>query len=352
MLTKVKNQESWNKLLRAVGEYDCYHTYEYHEITRKPSEESFLLKYESGSTLILVPFVKRRIVGTPYFDLTSVYGYAGPLMNTKTTESDIKLFQQLFKDFIQKEKVVSVFSRLHPFLSFQEPVLQGIGDVVPIGPVVNIDLTKALEDQRSAFSKTTKRYLNKLKRQFYVYLGKSETDIDDFVTLYESTMDRVDASESYYFSREYYSKFLRSTEFETDLIFAKTLDQHQVASAAIMIKTGNIVQYHLSGTHQEYLGSSPLRMLIDDTRTRATEQGYKYFNLGGGVGGREDSLLRFKSSFSKDYKAFKIWKYIADPKVYEELCREAGLDLSGDPESEANGFFPLYRMKDVKTGAY
>jgi len=58
-------------------------------------------------------------------------------------------------------------------------------------------------------------------------------------------------------------------------------------------------------------------------------------NLGGGLGSREDSLLRFKMSFSKKTKKFSVWQCIANKEVYDEL--------SASSKSEDAEFFPKYR---------
>ena len=79
-------------------------------------------------------------------------------------------------------------------------------------------------------------------------------------------------------------------------------------------------------------------------RIKASEQGYKYLNLGGGKGSNEDSLFRFKSSFSKDFQTFKIWKHIVDQDIYEKLTLQ---NLPGQAAviQEKISFFPAYRYK-------
>ena len=74
-------------------------------------------------------------------------------------------------------------------------------------------------------------------------------------------------------------------------------------------------------------------------RIKSTKEGFKCFNLGGGRGSAEDSLFKFKSSFSKCFKEFKIWKYIIDEDAYKMLVdKHIGADY------ETN-FFPAYRSK-------
>ena len=132
---------------------------------------------------------------------------------------------------------------------------------------------------------------------------------------------------------------MNSNDFDAEILFAVIEETNEIISGAIMVKTNNIIQYHISGTRNEYLHLTPIRILIDEMRIKGTEQGYTFFNLGGGLGSEEDSLFNFKASFSKDFKNFKIWKYIVNSKVYDTLVSQY-TDLNSNQD-----FFPLYRNK-------
>lgn len=348
MLTIIYDEKPWQAILDTIGTYDCYHTHNYHKITKEHGGTEFLLNYEDDDIHIAIPFIKRTIEGTPYFDLTSTYGYAGPLIKTNSINPDFNKFQEVFRRFLEKEQIVTVFSRLHPYFPDQASVIQGLGEVIELGPIVNIDLSKDVELQRAAFSKTTKRYLNKTRRLFYVDHNKSESDILKFRELYNQTMNRLDAKDTYFFSMDYFLGFMNSANFQTDFMFAKTRDSDEVAAAAMILKTKNIVQYHLSGTSEKHMQNSPLRLLLDEARIQATKEQYRHFNLGGGVGSKQDSLFQFKSSFSKDFKVFKIWKYVVNKSVYEQLSKNTRLDKEIQNES----FFPLYRANEYRKNAY
>jgi hypothetical protein len=166
-----------------------------------------------------------------------------------------------------------------------------------------------------------------------------------FIKLYYETMDRVDAAPDYFFEEAYFFGLLESQEFQCDLIFVQLQDTKEFISGALMIKTRDIVQYHLSGTRNEYLSLTPLRLLIDETRIRAMEEGFRFFNLGGGLGSLEDSLFYFKSSFSKDFRSFSVWKYIVNESVYLTLCEQRKSEIEDPAHFEESGYFPLYRFK-------
>ncbi|TXN35985.1 peptidoglycan bridge formation glycyltransferase FemA/FemB family protein [Flagellimonas hymeniacidonis] len=342
-LTAVTEREQWNSALEKHKVYDFYHTYGYHQLSKKKEEKAVLLAYDNIGVTIHLPLLIRPVPGqTNVYDATSVYGYPGPLCTGHSISSEtITSFKASLLDFFRENNIVSVFSRLNPFIPNQEIVLQDLGDIEILGSVVNIDLTKDVEEQRTLFSKTTKRYINKVRKICTTRISKEKEDILKFIELYYENMDRVNADQSYYFDYDYFFNFIHSPDFETDVIFAELKDTGKVISAAMMVKTNNIIQYHISGTLNDYLEITPIRLLIDTMRIRGTEQGYTFFNLGGGLGSQNDSLLRFKSSFSKDFRDFKVWKLIVDQTKYNQLTGPKAEKVN----SLDNTFFPLYRYE-------
>lgn len=338
-LSCITTKKEWDSTLKEVENHDFYHTYDYHNLSKEKEETAILVKYSEGYTLIALPLIIRRIDDSEYFDATSVYGYSGPLQKNVDESFDNNKFSKALAEFLNDKKIVSVFSRLNPFIKNQSPILKGIGETVKLGNIVNIDLTKPIDEQRTIFSKTTKRYLNKGRKTLEVICSAKNSNIKEFIKLYYENMDRVNAKNNYYFSEEYFNKFINSKDFKTDVLFAIDKENNTIISAAMMVKTNNIIQYHISGTKTNALYLSPIRLLIDEMRIRGTQENYTYFNLGGGLGNEEDELFRFKSSFSKDFKSFKIWKHIVNIDVYNKLVSEKNIKEEVD-------FFPLYRYND------
>ncbi|NMH88207.1 peptidoglycan bridge formation glycyltransferase FemA/FemB family protein [Flavivirga algicola] len=342
-LRVIEKKTEWYNTLDDIGYYDFYHTYDYHYLSKLGDEKAVLLKYTEGNKVICFPFLIRKINDTDYFDATSVYGYAGPLQKNLDKNFDNSFFSKALNNYFVQEKIVSVFSRLNPFIINQEQVLKNIGQTKELGNVVNIDLTLPLDEQRAAYSKITKRYINKCRRQCQIIRSNCPSHIDSFVNLYYENMDRVNAKEHYYFSKDYFLKFVNSNDYETDILFAILKDTDEIISAALMVKTNDVVQYHLSGTKAEFLDLSPIRLLIDEMRIIAKNEDKTFFNLGGGLGNSDDGLFRFKSSFSKDFKPFKIWKHIINKKVYDSLVEEY---MPSDCDCDLD-FFPLYRCNGL-----
>ncbi len=333
----ISTKEEWNALLNSVEQFDFYHTFDYHQLSKQSNEQPILIKYQKDDSIIGLPLLLREIYETEYYDITSVYGYVGSVHKNIGRDFDTSLFQTQLKKYFKEQNIVSVFSRLNPYIDFQENVLLGLGDIITLGDVVNIDITKSVEISRSNYSKSTKSRVNKARKQCYVKKITSDNDINIFVDIYYENMKRLNAKDNYFFDRSYFFDFYKSSDFETEILLVYDDKTDLPIAGSMFVKTNQIIQFHLSGTRDAYLNIAPARVFLDEMRLIGTEEGFKYFNLGGGLGAEKDSLFEFKSSFSKDFKSFKIWRYIVDEEVYEELSNQ----FSNSEKSQA--YFPLYR---------
>jgi lipid II:glycine glycyltransferase (peptidoglycan interpeptide bridge formation enzyme) len=148
-------------------------------------------------------------------------------------------------------------------------------------------------------------------------------------------MKRVNASKKYFFSREYFYQFLET--IDSTLLLA--LYEGKIISGSLFTEYNGIVQTHLSATRNEYLYLSPLKYIWDCIRIMAKEKNRDFLHLGGGFGGKNDSLFGFKSQFSKQYFIFRTWRYVHNKAVYDQLLAETFKN-----EMPESSYFPLYRL--------
>jgi lipid II:glycine glycyltransferase (peptidoglycan interpeptide bridge formation enzyme) len=335
MIKIIKSKKEWDLFLDEVDSYDLYHTYDYHELSIKEDEESILITYRYNNTLVGLPFIVRQIPNSTYKDITSVYGYAGPISKNYKNSFDHKKFSDALNSSLKEQHIISVFSRLNPFINLQHSVLKGIGQIKHVGQVVNIDIMKPLDIQRQNYQRRIKTQINKARRLCSIKKVITKAEILEFIKIYYENMDRVKARDSYYFKADYFFKFIESKSLQTELLLITLNETNEIIAGAMFIKTNNIVQYHLSGCKEEHLDIAPVKLLIDEMRIRATQENYKYFNLGGGYGGHNDSLLRFKLSFSKELVDFNIWQHIVNQEIYDNLANST--------ETKQLDYFPKYR---------
>jgi hypothetical protein len=330
------DQKEWSEILSRSSFFDFYHTQSYNILEN--DGESLLFVASIENNFIAYPLILREIPNTNYFDCTSVYGYCGPISNLQHREINeaLKLhFKESIMEYFQQNNIVSCFSRLHPVFE-NENILDDFGKTISLNKTIAIDLTIPLEEQRRKYRKSNKYEINKLKKENYVVeIAKTTQEIDAFVDIYTETMERVNATENYFFDRDYFHYFLNNPCFDSKLLLAKK--EGVVIAGAIFTITNKIMQYHLAGTKYEYIRKTPMKLILDEARLLGNELNLDYLHLGGGVGGSDDdSLYKFKSGFSDKNFAFKIWQLIVNQELYDKLMNDKKVD-------KTSSFFPIYR---------
>ena len=331
------NKEEWISYVGNSAEHDFYHTWHYHSL--ETAGDPVLFIYEESDTYIGFPLLQRKIPGSDYNDLTCVYGFSGPFSNKKIDEIDEELlenFKGAFNNFLIKEKYVSVFVRLHPFYK-QQKLLEKFGGVHENGKTVVLDLSVPIDEQRKKYRQSTMDAIKHAwKRGFKVKDETNADGINTFVEIYTENMKRVGASSYYLFNEKYFSEILNTSEYEARLL---TVYYNDIAIASTIITfTNGIIQAHLVGARAEYLHHSPTKFLADCITQIGREKGMKYYNLGGGLGFKNDKLFDWKCAFSDLHLDFKTWRYIANPEIYQKLLQDKGIEENAEVD-----FFPLYR---------
>ncbi len=330
------SDSKWASIVNGCLDFDFYHTQSYHllELGNRPV---LFVAYFKDYYLAL-PLIIENIPGTDLFDCKSVYGYCGPISNVELShisDKDSNYFKEQLLNFLKKNKIVTVFSRLHPLICSKN-IFNDFGTIVDLNKTIALDLRLPLEDQIKQYRKSTKYEIKKLKKINYeVVESNSKKDIDAFIEIYYETMDRVKAAKNYYFEKEYFYSFLENKCFDSKLLLVKK--DGEIISGAIFTINNKIMQYHLAGNSGTHIKESPMKIILDQARIIGSKLDLDFLHLGGGVGGKEDDFLfKFKSGFS-DYECqYKVWKFIVDQKKYNELNQ--GLDLETEKD-----FFPLYR---------
>jgi Acetyltransferase (GNAT) domain len=339
MLKSINTKEEWKSALSQL-EYDWYHTWDYHQMAKSNGEgDPVLLVFESGEQKICFPLLTRSI-DSQWKDATSVYGYPGPISAIEISQGDLQLFLEKLALWASENRIVSVFSRLNTCIDGKNKELNQVSEKK--GETVTIDLRLSLDEQRKNYRKNYRNLLNKLvKDGFSCTWGSSMSDVLEFESIYNKTMDALGASDNYYFDTQYYESLLNAQDFETRIY--SCYQNGEKTCSGIFVFCGDIVQYHLSGTVLKFKNSAPTRLMLDTVRIDASELGYKTFHLGGGISGIRDSLFNFKYGFSKNAIEFRVLKLVTNRKAYAQL---SGIEES-EIDKNIEDFFPLYRQKNM-----
>lgn len=208
MIHIITERNAWQDALQDIVHFDFYHTYDYHQSEKHQDDLSCLIHYEANGDKILLPLILRNLEqsGDQLQDATSVYGYAGPLARCNH-QGTIQSFATELSSLLKSFNVVSLFTRLHPVLENQE-IISSLGSIEEAGSTISIDLTEPVDIQRMKMRRETKYKLNKL-RKAGVECHKLDwtTYGQEFISIYEETMHRLNASKRYFFPEKYYHDF-------------------------------------------------------------------------------------------------------------------------------------------------
>lgn len=331
----ITEPEKWAGYLKKSVDYDIYHTLHYHTLDKRG--EPILFVYEEDDTFIALPLLKRGIEDVEFCDFTSSYGYTGPVSNKKfdhLSNTLIEHFSYSFAGFMQQNRAVTVFSRLNPFIN-QCVLLNKIGGVRNNGRTIYIDLRQSIDEQRSKYDKRLNRQIRQLrKRGYLIKYADTQEEVRLFTHMYNENMNRLHADQSYFFNEEYFTALLKNAEFNCKLLLIYDGDK-MICGATVMWSDG-VIRNHLSATSESHIQFSPSKLLTDEISVIGRALGMKFFHLGGGVGGREDTLFKFKLAFSDQLLEDNIWCYVADENVYNQLIAQKNI-------KENKEYFPLYR---------
>lgn len=332
-LTTHSDRESWDSVLATFPNHDFGHTYDFHLISEHHGEGTPILFHvtnSSGESVLCWPALRRTIEGSEFFDLTSVYGYSGALINDSALIHPC--LDLLFAE-MTRMKIVTFFVRTHPLLG-NLPLEAACGSL-HVGNIVVIDV-KRQRTTLDSYRINHRRDIRKaLQRGVITTIDRRCQHLDEFVRLYHHTMHDLGAREYYLFDQQYFSELVAAKDMKATLIFAKY--NGIKIGAILLLRTRQIVHYYLGGADRNYMHFSPLKVMMERAHRLAIEEGVDHLVLGGGPGGFDDPLVRFKQGFSGLTYPFHIIKKIVDQAAYQKICADKHIDPA------SIDFFPAYR---------
>ena len=231
------------------------------------------------------------------------------------------------------------FVRYHPVLANAVPMKE-VSEVIDLGKTVAFHLDSPEVIWENIIPKNRNMIRKAEKNGIEIHHAHDMELFKDFIRIYNATMEKDNAEEYYYFGEEFYKSIHEDLDGNYEMFYA-TLDG-QIIAMSIMLFSNKQMHYHLSGSMMGYRNLAPSNLLLYKAAVWGSEQGYKTFHLGGGVGSGEDNLYKFKAAFNRksDYQ-FSIAKMVFDQEKYDALVEERA---ARDPEfNRESKFFPLYR---------
>ena len=333
------------------------HMAEYHYLDNIiEKNKSYMLFISSKIGYAAFPFTLKDIKSDcdyenlNYFDISSVYGYPGPLSTVKIDDEDAPEFRIIFQDALKKifDKfcIVSFFSRTNPFFPTSW-LFTGMNEKIETSSSIVVNLTQDEEIQDKTIRKSYRYDIRKaIKNGVTVYEDFSFFHIDEFIKIYYETMNRNRAKRSYYFPKEYFIQLKNIFKDSIKLFFA--IYDNKIISGSMFFFKKPIIHYHLSATPSQYLDLSGSKLIIDYVRKKGKRENYSWLHLGGGVRSSNDSLFKFKSGFSKNELDYITIRIIVNSKKYKEFVKSWKEKTKYiDSHQDDLSFFPLYRNSIV-----
>jgi hypothetical protein len=289
-------------------------------------------------------------LGSPLCDAQTPYGYSGPLIRCAAAERAQDVLHHglnCLRTTMRRLGVVTVFVRWNPLLTVRpENLPQGMA-AHPHGEIVVIDLSKPDDTRWSEMRRNHRQNIDRLRAAgFEVQFENSDAAISTFAAMYRQTMQRVGASSQYFFDDAYLRGLINARGAAARLCLIT--QDGRPACGGLFLASVRILTCHLSATEEEFLSLSPTKLMFWAASCWGRAAGFGVLNIGGGVGGRQDSpLFRFKEGFSPDRRQFDTVSIICDQDEYERLCdRARAIHGAHHQDDRPLPFFPAYRRRD------
>lgn len=336
----ITEANEWDKVVCSFLNYDVYYLSGYVKAFQIHGDGlPQMFYYENGGLRGIYVYMKRATAIEGLYDSITPYGYGGFLLEGDTSDENIKTLWAAYVWKMKEENIVDNFVRYHPVLA-NAVLMKTCSDVIDLGKTVAMDLTSEeiiwTNIHRNSRNKIRKAKNNGIRIKHSQGLNLFE----EFIKLYNSTMDKDHADEYYYFEYDFYKSIHEDLKDNYEMFWAEY--EGKIIAMSIMIFANGRLNYHLSGSDINYRNLAPTNLLLYEAAIWGCKMGMKTFHLGGGVGSIEDDLFKFKIGFNRfsDYQ-FSIAKHIFDQEKYDVLVAErAERDVNFNIESK---FFPLYR---------
>lgn len=351
----IENDIEWESIVKSFQNFDIYYLPNYvkafwHHGDGIPMLFYYVNEEIRGINVVMmrdistIALYKEKIPENTYFDIITPYGYGGFIIEGNITKDSLNRLNEEYTNYCYKEGIISEFVRFHPF--FQGVKIHNIYNIRELGKTVSMKLVNKEQIWNNLTSKNRNMVRKAKSASIHVYWGQEPSLYDKFKFLYYQTMDKDRANPYYYFSDTFFQSILVDCKYSSLIFYA--LCEDKIIAMSIVLFKGKTMHYHLSASDSNYKHLAPTNLLLYEAACFGCENGYEYFHLGGGLGSKEDSLYKFKSSFNKEGGTpYYVGEKIFHQGMYEQLVniRSEVMNKEGDEIVEKKEtYFPLYRL--------
>jgi hypothetical protein len=330
------------KVLDFIRTLDIYYQPEFLICDAKMQGGDYELAiFENAGNFWVYPYIVVPIANTPYFDITSPYGYAGPAANDNALQA---MAEQSFMHYIaERGNIVCEFVRYHPVYNEHLLFEKDISNLVN-RRVVLVNTVDPNDIWMNQFSATNRNLVRKMENDNFTWLIKpfKKEDLPEFNKAYQANMVHSGATDYYFFPLSYFEELIHNIDYKLQIVHVQK-DGVTYASALFFI-SGNLATYFLSARNLSFPKIPASNLLLSKMATWCVEHGISLLNLGGGLSLDEsDHLFKFKSNFSKQIKNFHIGKRIHGRDLYKQLQENYILTHGEESYQQVKHILQFYR---------
>lgn len=335
----IVNEKQWDDAVKRYEKYDVFYLSAYlRAFQLQGSGEPILIVYTDGGDYAINAVFRRDVADDPhftgklekgkYYDISTPYGYGGFIGNI----TDYGKLNSEWRQYCVEQGYICEFVRFELFEDYRENYS---GEVVTRTHNVVRSLERPLDEMWMDFKQKVRKNVKRAAQyNLELILDPNGAYLDDFLRIYDSTMDRNHAEDAYYFSREFFQILNTMRE---NVMYFHVLYEGKVISTELVIYDAENCYSYLGGTDRGYFEMRPNDFLKYEIIKWAKAKGLKNFVLGGGYG-VDDGIFQYKQCLAPHGVVdFYIGKRIFHQGTYDALVQIRGDDIAN------RDYFPLYR---------
>lgn len=339
-----QSREEYNKAYAELGPENPYYCLELLKSVETDQKLQCFYFYQDNQLKALMPFNLRKIFveskETGYYDVSSPYGYNGPLFKKGLSVELKNLFWNTIDKWYKENKVVSEFLRFNFTNNYTEYTGAALHTLKNVKGDIR-DFDKVWSNLKSS-TRNQYRKAEKEGLTFEIHYKEiPEEKIKNFYGLYIGTMNRRQASDAFYHKLDYFKDFCSNhrNRVAIGLVYSNSVP---ISGEFFLISDDTLYSY-LGGTDADYFKLRPNEYLKITAVKWAGTIGLNYYLIGGGQADGDNLYLYKKKYFPYDDDVnFFTGRKIINKYLYKDLIKNAepnDLDIT----DLSKGFFPKYR---------
>ena len=352
ILTTRDSDQWWEYFHKLPESYQHIHfSPAYHKLLEANGDgQARLFIYIEEDNFLFYPFMLRSIdqigdrkLENDYHDVSSVFGYTGPLVFSKVDKFVNNCHKHLMHYFKEKD-VIAELIRFNPILKNDRLNLWEGLEKVPIKEYTYLKFPEKSDNLYNIYSSRLQTYLNKAEKMgIKVMTSRSKKDVYDFFDLYCQHMRRINVDKYYLFSDKYFEELYDFIQKYGYLIFSRV--EGELAAGLVFLEYQQAAYYH-HGARNIHVDNSSLinKYLFHKAFVRQIESGLSSCLLGGGAtNDDDDSLLQFKKFFTNKSSDFVIGRRVINHAKYQKVV-DVWKEECPDADQKYKSFVDKYRF--------